>query len=742
MKELFDWLWVLQLQITIMIGAVLVLRLLLLRAPRLYSYFLWILVFLRLLCPATINSPVSIIPSGEQLLSAAENLTGQENGQVIQAPVYTWNEEIPAINPAGTGTKENAEGMENREDSENVPMGERPEITQNQAGAAFRKLGEVRIYGAMFLVWVLGAAVLILYNVTALIRLKRRLRDAKLQAEGCYVSPFIETPFVLGFLSPRIYLPEGVGGRQLTYILKHERTHITRLDHIIKPLCLLLTCIYWFNPFLWMAFLLLSKDMEMSCDETVLKSFDQDIKEEYSRSLLQFASGHKYLSVPLAFGENGVKSRIANVLRFKKKGLWISVAAICLCAAAGVGLLTTRADRSHEVDMEEGTQNDDSVQQEDSGQQEDDGYTSNNEDIAEPEDLSPEKILDSFVWQDSQYCFYETGLYKVLQDGELKCIYPGYVHRERYKRTIEHTIADRYCYFWVDLKYTPLASDYWANGLIEVDLETENWRVAYDGTEDPVHEIGSFRLPEEPYATETKPDVGRIYSLGKDEEAEEEFIAYWDLDLDGEEEEIRFIANDRNTFYLLTVNGSSQGFYGSYIQLPPQAISLDGEKYYLIVYDEGPSGDPLTHFFYYQDGRLWKAGEMPDNITECEINAAGEMAGYYRFDLMQTEWAKVTWVLTDNGIIIKGQEYYEHAGTQGLELLTELPVHSEMNLDSETTMLSPGPVGLHYTDMENWYYIADENGNGGWFHIEDRFGRVTELEKECWEVFEGLNYAD
>lgn len=176
---------------------------------------------------------------------------------------------------------------------------------------------------------------MILYNITALIRLKGRLKEAKLQEERYYVSSFIETPFVLGFLSPRIYLPKGVSTHQLTYILKHEQTHITRRDYIIKPLCLLLTCVYWFNPLLWAAFLLLSKDMEMSCDKTVLKSFDQDIKEEYSRSLLQFASGCKYLSVPLAFGENGVKSQIANVLRFKKKGLWISAVAVGLCAAAG-----------------------------------------------------------------------------------------------------------------------------------------------------------------------------------------------------------------------------------------------------------------------------------------------------------------------------------------------------------------------------------------------------------------------
>lgn len=733
MKEIFDWLWILQLQISVMIGAVLMLRLLLLRAPRLYSYILWILVFLRLLCPVTISSPVSIIPSGEQLLSVAENLTGQENGQDMQASVFTENEENPLINPAGTGTKENAEGVENREDSENMPIGERLEITQNKAGVFSHVEKGEWIYGTMFFVWVLGATALIIYNVTALIRLKGRLKAAKLQ-EGYYVSSFIETPFVLGFFFPRIYLPKGVGAHQLTYILKHEQTHITRRDHIIKPLCLLLTCIYWFNPFLWAAFLLLSKDMEMSCDETVLKSFDQDIKEEYSRSLLEFASGRKCLSVPLAFGENGVKSRIANVLRFKKKGLWISAVAVCLCAAAGIGLLTTRAGRPQEADMEEGTQNEDVGRQEDGVQQEEDSSAVNHEYVKGPEELSAEQILDSFVWQDSLYRFYETGLYKVLPYGGLKCIYPGELHMSRY----EHTIAGKYCYFWVDL--TPIEPDYWADVLIEVDLETEIWRVAYDSAEEPIHEIGSFRVSEEPYATETKPVTGRIYPLGEAEEMEEEFTAYWDLDLDGEEEEIRFI--DMQNFYLLTVNGSSQGFYGSYIPSPPQAISLDGEKYYLIVYDEGPSNDPLTHFFYYQDGRLWEAGEIPDNIAEREINAAGEIPGYYRFDLMQTEWAKVTWVLTDKGVMIKEQEYYEHAGTQGMELLTQLPVHSEMNLDSETTMLSPGPVELLYTDMENWYYIADENGNGGWFHIEERFGKVTELEKECWEVFEGLNYAD
>lgn len=957
-KEILQWLFILQLQVSIMAAVIFVLRMVLKKAPRIYSYLLWLFLFVRLLCPITLESPVSMIPAGEQLMEA-----GAETLQNFPLPVG--------------GEAENAQIFANGNKPQNPDLGEKqpagadyqilsehiaPKPEQN--AKTKRNIGTILPMAAV-IIWVGGAAALMLYNLITLKRLKRSLASAKKQEGGYFTSAAIETPFVLGIFSPKIYLPEGICGNELSYILAHEKTHLLRKDYLIKPICLFLTCLYWFNPFVWAAFFLMGKDMEMSCDEHVLNRLGEDIKADYSESLLQFASGRKYIAVPLAFGENGVKERVRNVLRFKKAKLWISAAAILLCIAAGVLLLTTRQGREPDlrVSGQEDTNKPDGAntpagageldetekepasflpeemieapvptakvegdlytavsrwaseyadgeadipyapdvfylakpseqvliyyekwsnapeitilievlsytETEDGYQLKRDGfqlcdsiaskeafekvycplgeqnpylftgtfveiivermalhdgsvsdfqlpltaaaralhlgegqgeisfvneeetiavcrYTFHEDgsvveiplhmgefsypvwtvgDVGNSEDFARQERIASVEYGGESYCFYPTGFYKVLPDGSLKCLYAGYVSISAYETAV---VSNGSAYFKIDLLHTPYSLDYMENAVIEVNLATEEWRLVYadeDCLEEVVHlrenGMDSVQLQAaEEYvrtlavqkAQEEKgesvslrqPITGILYDIPLSEQDDYGCKASFDLNLDGNMDEIKLAAiNSGEGQYLLMINDSAVQFYADnlfYDRL--QVISFDGKEQLLLLYDDGPSGDPKTTAYRYRGGLIREMGSIPCEMGSCTISEEGEITGSYRFDVIQSEWAAVTWVYTEEGFVIKEQPYYDYFYDTDLTLLVNLPVHSEMSLESEKTVLTPQKVKLLYTDMEHWFYVEGENKEGGWFYVEERFGMVPEAEVNVSAVFEGLSYA-
>ena len=336
MKEFLQWLSGVQIQIGIMVFLILGLRIILKKAPRIYSYLLWLLVFVRLLCPINISSPFSVIPNQQML---AEAVSQPEGNPLTGNDIV--NEAVP-VQDSEDLTDAGQDSLQVEGDRSDAFPNENAVSAPVQIKDGAEDLLSVWLYPLLLGIWITGAGCLLLYNGISLVRLKRRLKWAEIK-NGYRISKFIETPFVLGIFSPQIYLPQGMGEKETTYVLEHERTHIMRKDHMIKPVCLILTCIYWFNPFVWTAFLLMDRDMEMSCDEYVIGRMGETIKADYSQSLLQFATGRKPLSVPLAFGENNVKKRVRNVLTFKKKAVWISVVAVVLCITAGAVLLTTRS---------------------------------------------------------------------------------------------------------------------------------------------------------------------------------------------------------------------------------------------------------------------------------------------------------------------------------------------------------------------------------------------------------------
>ena len=272
-------------------------RLLLRRAPKVFSYALWSVVLFRLVCPVSFTSALSLMPRPQTVPQEIVYAPQPEIQSGFRFFDQAVNQSLPPATPAASAN----------------PV------------QLWLEIGN--------LVWQAGFVLLLAYCVLSYLRFRKRLRGAVLREGNIWESDRIPTAFVLGFFRPRIYLPLGLTEEERRYILCHEKVHIRRKDHLIKPLALLLLCVHWFNPVLWAAYFLLCRDMEMSCDEAVMKVLGPDIRKGYSSSLLAISQRQSGLVSPLAFGENDVKSRIQNVLRYKKPALWV------LAGAAVLGLV-------------------------------------------------------------------------------------------------------------------------------------------------------------------------------------------------------------------------------------------------------------------------------------------------------------------------------------------------------------------------------------------------------------------
>ena len=290
----------------IVILCVLVARLALRRAPKVFSYALWSVVLLRLLCPVSLTWAFSLLPTRAEPIP-------MDIMYAQQPKVFTG---IPPVDSAVNAVLP-------------APVG----------AASVNPLQIWTLLGG--LVWLAGMAALALYSLIALARLLKRLKAAVPGEEGVWLLDGLETPFVLGLFRPRIYLPSGLGAEERRYILLHERTHIRRGDHVLRIVAFAALCLHWFNPLVWLAFFLSGRDMEMSCDERVLRELGNGVKQDYSSSLLSLATGRRWVGgTPLAFGEGDTGSRIKNVLRWKKPAFWVMAAAaalvlaLCLCLAA------------------------------------------------------------------------------------------------------------------------------------------------------------------------------------------------------------------------------------------------------------------------------------------------------------------------------------------------------------------------------------------------------------------------
>ena len=291
---------------SIVILLILLARLVIRRAPKLFSYLLWMVVLFRLLCPVSLSVDISFF-------------------NIIDMPTtHSSNLEFISPNTSFLGTPNTDSTLTN-------VLKTSEEVTLSSYTTLKPELIEVIFSIAPYL-WVLGFFIMLIYSVLTLLKLHRKLIGATPLRANIYVADYITSPFVLGVFHPKIYIPSLLSSKEQEYLLLHEQYHLRRFDHVVKLLFFLALCIHWFNPLVWIAFILLGKDMEMSCDEAVLARIGDDIRVDYSISLLNFATGHRIISnTPLAFGEGDTKSRIKNVLSWKKPSVRVTLLAAATC---------------------------------------------------------------------------------------------------------------------------------------------------------------------------------------------------------------------------------------------------------------------------------------------------------------------------------------------------------------------------------------------------------------------------
>lgn len=299
--------------------AILLVRLLLMKAPKWISCVLWSLVGLRLILPFSFESIFSLIPSTK----------------TIDTTVYSARPYIET----GIGVIDN---------NINNYIGDRyfegVTVPENSSDILITVLG---------FVWIAGIALMLIYTAVSYFRLKKQVSEAVPTDDIAWICDSVNTPFILGIFRPRIYLPSDMNESDREYVIAHEKAHLKRRDHLWKPIGFLLLSVYWFNPLIWLAYVLLCRDIEVACDEKVIKERGLDIKKPYSEALINCSVPRRSIAAcPIAFGEVGVKERVKNVLNYKTPAFWIIIVALIACLVTAVCFLTNpRSEKPVEKDF-------------------------------------------------------------------------------------------------------------------------------------------------------------------------------------------------------------------------------------------------------------------------------------------------------------------------------------------------------------------------------------------------------
>ncbi len=294
--------------VTWLVLAVFLLRFVFRRMPKKINGVLWILVAVRLLCPFSVESIFSLIPSAE----------------TVPADIMTMAE--PQIHSGVSFLNYHVN----------------PVIEENFAPTAGTSVNPLQIWiPVLAAVWCVGVLAMLLYAALGSVRLKQRVKTAVCLTENVYQSEFVTSPFVFGFVNPKVYLPFSLTGQELAYVIAHEQAHIKRKDHLWKLLGFCVLALYWYHPLLWVAYFLFCSDMELACDERVIKDLGREERADYTQTLLSCSTKQKGLAVcPLAFGEVGVKERIKHILNYKKPAFWVILVAALACIVVAVCFLT------------------------------------------------------------------------------------------------------------------------------------------------------------------------------------------------------------------------------------------------------------------------------------------------------------------------------------------------------------------------------------------------------------------
>lgn len=348
---------------SVVIAAVLAARGLMGRLPKKYCYMMWLIVGIRLVCPVMAASPLSVfnLPGiaheADWIPSDIRETAGQDAGNIGQ-----WG--IKHQDSSVSGAKTEPDASDGKQ-GDTQSLGWKAQVVKDTGAeeesrsahsgklrdAGTAALAAVR-WGAI--VWIAGMLVLLSWNIYTAVRMRERLRKAVRYKQNIYECDNIPTPFVMGLWRPKIYIPFGLGESEREYIIEHEKYHIRRKDYLVKFAAVLLTVAYWFHPLVWVSYFCMVRDMEMSCDEYVLGVVGQDIRANYSESLLGFATNKRRLSMGLlAFGETYTRKRVKNIMKFQKQKKWIGILAVMLVLVVGVACLTNaKEDGSQPEEVE------------------------------------------------------------------------------------------------------------------------------------------------------------------------------------------------------------------------------------------------------------------------------------------------------------------------------------------------------------------------------------------------------
>ena len=315
MNELFLKIINMSISASWLILAVLILRLVLKKAPKWVNVLLWGIVAVRLICPFSFKSALSLIPSAETFPE-----------KVISGPSFDIQTGISPV--------------DNRI---NDYLGDR-----YFEGVTVPENNGNNIMTILTIVWIIGILLLVAYTIISYRRLHREIDTAVHYRDNIFQSENVSSPFVLGIINPRIYLPFSMNEQNLEHVVAHEQAHIRRKDHWWKPLGFLLLTIYWFNPLMWLAYVLLCRDIELACDEKVIKKLGNEQRADYTQALVACSVNRRMIAAcPLAFGEVGVKERVKSVMNYKKPAFWIIILAVTACVVVVVCFLTNPKQDSY-----------------------------------------------------------------------------------------------------------------------------------------------------------------------------------------------------------------------------------------------------------------------------------------------------------------------------------------------------------------------------------------------------------
>lgn len=325
MTDLFIKAINISLSASLLVLAIIIFRLIFKNVPKYINCLLWIIVAIRLVCPFLLESAFSLIPN---------NIS---NGNVLNS----WTDDYVG----------NVKIIEDQSEDyiKAVDAGRKPILSDEGHSYVVVKdknLGEpdtvaTKVIPTLSFVWIIGLILMLGYSIYSYLKLKHNISTSVILKDNIYQSDKIQSPFVFGFLNPRIYIPFKLKSEDEKYVIAHEQAHISRCDHLVKPIGYLLLTIYWFNPMIWIAYILLCKDIELACDEKVVSNFNKEQKADYSQALLSCSVSNKMaVACPVAFGEVGVKERVKNILNYKKPTFWIVLVATIFAVLISVSFLT------------------------------------------------------------------------------------------------------------------------------------------------------------------------------------------------------------------------------------------------------------------------------------------------------------------------------------------------------------------------------------------------------------------